>query len=451
MKKLLALIIAAALCAGLCGCASTVSVSGAQIDADGHLILSMSDGSTLDAGLARGEKGEKGDKGDKGEQGIQGLPGEKGEKGDKGDRGPRGEKGERGAQGIQGERGATGYSGGSGASGRDGVDGKTPYIGENGHWWIDGKDTGVPATVSPGTRVTSAEDIKKAIEQTAEGGTAEISLMNDLILSEPLKITADTIIHGNGYKVKLDSDIDNPIFNGDKNNLTLDNMTLDGQNKRVNGYFGAINGGEGSSLTLSNVTIENVEAERIIRAVSVESVNLTNVIIRNNKTINSNEGAYGLLFTNVENMRLKNVSITDNNIVKSLILIWGDNKLNALTAESLTIENNTIGEHILATSGTNCSDTITLTSGSIKGNNTAGIYMVGNLTIGKDMNVQCGITLNNDSANGVCTLTNNGTITGDITSANWAVQQRGLPNYTGTGTHTGTKTNITDLTASAQP
>lgn len=447
MKRLTALIIAAALCAGLCGCASTVSVSGAQIDADGHLILSMSDGSTLDAGLARGEKGEKGDKGDKGEQGIQGLPGEKGEKGDKGDRGPRGEKGERGAQGIQGERGATGYSGGSGASGRDGVDGKTPYIGENGHWWIDGKDTGVPATVSPGTKVTSAEDIKKAIED----GTAEISLMNDLTLSEPLKITADTVIHGNGYKVKLDSDINNPVFNGDKNNLTLDNMTLDGQNKRVNGYFGAINGGEDSSLTLSNVTIENVEAERIIRAVSVESVNLTNVTIRNNKTSNSKDHAYGLLFTNVKNMTLKNVSITNNDIEESLILIWGDNELNALTAESLTIENNTIGEHILATSGTNCSDTITLTSGSIKGNNTAGIYMVGNLTIGKDMNVQCGITLNNDSAKGVCTLTNNGTITGDITSADWAVQQRGLPNYTGTGTHTGTKTNITDLTAPVQP
>lgn len=447
MKKLLALIIAAALCAGLCGCASTVSVSGAQIDADGHLILSMSDGSTLDAGLARGEKGEKGDKGDKGEQGIQGLPGEKGEKGDKGDRGPRGEKGERGAQGIQGERGAAGYSGGSGASGRDGVDGKTPYIGENGHWWIGDKDTGVPATVSPGTRVTSAEDIKKAIED----GTAEISLMNDLTLSEPLKITADTVIHGNGYKVKLDSDINNPVFNGDKNNLTLDNMTLDGQNKRVNGYFGAINGGEGSSLTLSNVTIENVEAERIIRAVSVQSVNLTNVTIRNNKTSNSKDGAYGLLFTNVENMTLKNVSITDNNIGKSLILIWGNDKVNALTAESLTIENNTIGEHILATSGTNCSDTITLTSGSINGNNTAGIYMVGNLTIGKDMNVQCGITLNNDSAKGVCTLTNNGTITGDITSADWAAKDRGLPNYTGTGTHTGNKNNITDLTAPVQP
>ena len=377
MKKLLALVIAAGLCAGLCGCASTVSVSGAQIDADGHLIPSITDGSEPDAG----------------------LPGEKGEKGEQG------------------------YDGGS------------------------------------GTRVTSAEDIKKAIEQTAEGGTAEISLANDLILSEPLKITADTVIHGNGYKVKLDSDIKNPIFNGGKNNLTLDNMTLDGQNNRVYDYFGAINGGEGSSLTLSNVTIENVEAERIIRAVSVQSVNLTNVTIRNNKTSNSKGGAHGLLFTNVENMTLKNVSITDNNIGKSLIMvwdndmIWGNDKVNALTAESLTIENNTIGEHILATLGTDCSDTITLTSGSIRGNNTAtaGIYMVGNLTIGKDMNVQCGITLNNDSANGVCTLTNNGTITGDITSAGWAVKERGLPVYTGTGTHTGTKTNITDLTAPVQP
>ena len=375
MKKLLALVIAAGLCAGLCGCASTVSVSGAQIDADGHLIPSISDGSEPDAG----------------------LPGEKGENGEQG------------------------YDGGS------------------------------------GTRVTSAEDIQKAIAQTAEGGTAEISLMNDLILSEPLKITADTVIHGNGYKVKLDSDINNPIFDGGEKSLTLDNMTLDGQNKRVSNYFGAINGGKDSSLTLSNVTIENVDAERIIRAVSVQSVNLTNVTIRNNTTSNSKDGAYGLLFTNVENMTLKNVSITDNNIGKSLIMvwdndmIWGNDKVNALTAESLTIENNTIGEHILATLGTDCSDTITLTSGSIRGNNTAGIYMVGNLTIGKDMNVQCGITLNNDSDGRECTLANDGTITGDIASADWATKDSGLPNYTGTGTHTGNKNNITDLTAPVQP
>jgi hypothetical protein len=149
MKKLLALVIAAGLCAGLCGCASTVSVSGAQIDADGHLIPSLSDGSEPDAG----------------------LPGEKGENGEQG------------------------YDGGS------------------------------------GTRVTSAEDIKKAIEQTAEGGTAEISLANDLILSEPLKITADTVIHGNGYKVKLDSDIKNPINNDDLTNKEV-SVTFNCQTKQ---------------------------------------------------------------------------------------------------------------------------------------------------------------------------------------------------------------------------
>ena len=77
--------------------------------------------------------------------------------------------------------------------------------------------------------------------------------------------------------------------------------------------------------------------------------------------------------------------------------------------------------------------------------------MVGNLTIGKDMNVQCGITLNNDSDGRECTLANDGTITGDIASADWAAKDSGLPRYTGTGTHTGSKTNITDLTAPVQP
>lgn len=56
-----------------------------------------------------------------GPQGEQGLPGEKG---DKGDPGEKGDKGDTGAAGI---------------------DGKTPYIGENGNWWIGETDTGVKA------------------------------------------------------------------------------------------------------------------------------------------------------------------------------------------------------------------------------------------------------------------------------------------------------------------
>ena len=34
-------------------------------------------------------------------------------------------------------------------TGRFGVDGKTPYIGENGHWWIGDRDTGVVAEIRP--------------------------------------------------------------------------------------------------------------------------------------------------------------------------------------------------------------------------------------------------------------------------------------------------------------
>ncbi len=67
------------------------------------------DGSPEDLGVpARGPKGDKGDKGDKGE---------------KGDDGDVGEPGEPGEQGIPGD---------------------TPYIGENGNWWIGDTDTGVP-------------------------------------------------------------------------------------------------------------------------------------------------------------------------------------------------------------------------------------------------------------------------------------------------------------------
>ncbi len=41
---------------------------------------------------------------------------------------------------------ATGPKGEDGENGTNGVDGKTPYIGENGNWWIGDTDTGIPAT-----------------------------------------------------------------------------------------------------------------------------------------------------------------------------------------------------------------------------------------------------------------------------------------------------------------
>ena len=73
----------------------------------------------------QGEQGIQGERGIQGEQGPQGAQGEKGEKGDKGNAGINGQNGE---------------------DGKDGINGLTPYIGEDGLWYIGTDCTGVAAT-----------------------------------------------------------------------------------------------------------------------------------------------------------------------------------------------------------------------------------------------------------------------------------------------------------------
>ena len=82
MRKVLCLMLIAIMLLSV-GCSAAVSVVGASINDDGNLILSMSDGSTIDAGYAKGEKGDKGDIGPQGPQGIQGPQGEVGPQGSK--------------------------------------------------------------------------------------------------------------------------------------------------------------------------------------------------------------------------------------------------------------------------------------------------------------------------------------------------------------------------------
>jgi hypothetical protein len=112
----------------------------------------------------QGETGAKGDKGDtglQGPQGIQGLQGEvgpqgeqgiQGEKGETGAQGPQGLKGEQGLKGDKGDTGAQGLQGIQGVKGDKGQDGLTPYIGENGNWFIGSVDTGV---LAQGTIITT--------------------------------------------------------------------------------------------------------------------------------------------------------------------------------------------------------------------------------------------------------------------------------------------------------
>ena len=147
--------------------------------------------------------GIKGDKGDTGATGAPGAQGPKGEKGDTGAQGAdgvgianiektssdgnvdtytitltngttytftvtNGTNGTDGKDGVDGKDGINGTNGVDGKDGANGTDGQTPYIGENGNWWIGDTDTGVKA---------AGDDGKDGaiIAVTSVGGTALIS------------------------------------------------------------------------------------------------------------------------------------------------------------------------------------------------------------------------------------------------------------------------------------
>ena len=65
--------------------------------------------------------------------------------------GINGKDGADGKDGINGKDGADGKDGTNGQNGSDGVDGNTPFIGENGNWWIGETDTSVKAAGIDGT------------------------------------------------------------------------------------------------------------------------------------------------------------------------------------------------------------------------------------------------------------------------------------------------------------
>ena len=122
---------------------------------------------------ATGEKGDTGETGQQGEKGDKGDPGADGQDGADGKDGVDGKDVDKGGKGVKGDTGKDGKDGKDGIGiakaeinadgelvitytdgkvvnlgkvvGADGKDGLTPFIGENGNWWIGEKDTGVKA------------------------------------------------------------------------------------------------------------------------------------------------------------------------------------------------------------------------------------------------------------------------------------------------------------------
>ena len=73
-----------------------------------------------------------------------------------------------GKDGKDGENGKDGLVGRDGQNGLDGKDGLTPYIGENGNWWIGDEDTGTVANASIEREFQSISSIDKIYEDVTD-------------------------------------------------------------------------------------------------------------------------------------------------------------------------------------------------------------------------------------------------------------------------------------------
>ncbi len=175
------------------GFAQEVGVKKVELVGDG-LKITYTDGTIKDLDSI------KGDKGDDGRQiemqttathiqwryigdsvwtdliALSDISGVKGDKGDEGDKGDKGDKGEKGDKGDKGDAGA------------DGKDGHTPFIGENGNWWIGETDTGVVASIK-GNEMTDIDGDGIVSAKMNEKGELVLTLTDG---SKFLEVNAET-------------------------------------------------------------------------------------------------------------------------------------------------------------------------------------------------------------------------------------------------------------------
>lgn len=86
-------------------------------------------------------------------------------------------------KGEKGDPGEPGQKGEDGADGKDGIDGQTPYIGENGNWWIGDVDTGISVYNSNQTNTDNLEQFEFYL---LNDGTYAIGAGGSLFLDEIL-------------------------------------------------------------------------------------------------------------------------------------------------------------------------------------------------------------------------------------------------------------------------
>ena len=148
--------------------ADGISVTKAEINTDGELVLTFSDGSTTNVGRVVGADGASGTNGTDGANGTNGVDGTDGvgiasikqtttSTEDGGTNVVTVTLTNGNTATFEVKNGSKGSDGTNGADGKDGEDGKTPYI-LNGYWYIGDENTGVKAEGFDGVNGTDGKD-----------------------------------------------------------------------------------------------------------------------------------------------------------------------------------------------------------------------------------------------------------------------------------------------------
>ena len=158
------------------------SVTDAQVNEDGDLIITLSDGTTINAGHVVGADGAQGPEGPQGPPGAEGEQGPAGPKGDTGEQGPQGPKGDTGAQGLQGPKGDQGEQGIQGPQGPKGDTGDT---GPQGPAGADG--VGLPTVTAEDNGMYAGVVDGAWGKVSAPGGGGEWTAIQTLTLAEEVR------------------------------------------------------------------------------------------------------------------------------------------------------------------------------------------------------------------------------------------------------------------------
>ena len=283
--------------------------------------------------------------------------------------GPEGPSGPAGSQGIPG---SNGQDGSDGLPGEPGEDGQTPYIGENGNWWIGDTDTGVSTNSNGGEGLPEIDYSDLSLPIRFERAITEYE---NYRIDNPLSFNQVTyvsdLINNQGYtsisnveeffgliganstgKFVLENDInfasipswaELPVFSGTLDGanyalLNLSSSNFDSANNNTS-LFNELFGATVKNMVLHSFTFDDIGSTGVL-ATYINDSFIDNVSVVSSSIFNVAE--FGLLSSSIDDSTLYDISISDS----SLTSIGVSGLLSAFVDSSIimgtTLANSTI-------------------------------------------------------------------------------------------------------------